>query len=47
MSETAVQNCHTFAFEAINWSPEEMRRVSDAKMKVYAELTKRKNISLD
>jgi tripartite-type tricarboxylate transporter receptor subunit TctC len=38
---------NTFAFEAINWSPEEMRRVSEAKMKVYAELAKRKNISLD
>lgn len=38
---------NTFAFEAINWSPEEMRRVTDAKMKVYAELARRKNISLD
>ncbi len=38
---------NTFAFEAINWSPEEMRRVTDARMKVYAELAKRKNISLD
>ena len=38
---------NTFAFEAINWSPEEMRRVSEAKMKVYAELARRKNITLD
>jgi tripartite-type tricarboxylate transporter receptor subunit TctC len=38
---------NTFAFEAINWSPEEMRRVTDAKMKVYEELAKRKNISLE
>ncbi len=38
---------NTFAFEAINWSPEEMRRVSEAKMKVYEELARRKNISLE
>ena len=38
---------NTFAFEPINWSPEEMRKVTDAKMKVYEQLAQRKNISLD
>ena len=37
----------TFAFETIAWSPDEIRRNAEAKSKVYAELVKRKNISLD
>ena len=37
----------TFAFETITWSPEEIRQNAEAKSKVYAELVKRKNISLD
>ena len=38
---------NTFAFETITWSPEEIRKNADAKSKIYGELTKRKNISLD
>lgn len=38
---------NTFAFETINWSPAEIRRNADAKFKVYEQLVKRKNISLD
>jgi tripartite-type tricarboxylate transporter receptor subunit TctC len=38
---------NTFAFETINWSPEEIRKNADAKSKIYAQLVKRKNISLD
>ncbi len=38
---------NTFAFETINWSPEEIRRQADLKSKVYEQLIKRKNISLD
>jgi tripartite-type tricarboxylate transporter receptor subunit TctC len=37
----------TFAFETITWSPEEIRQNAQAKGKVYEELVKRKNISLD
>jgi tripartite-type tricarboxylate transporter receptor subunit TctC len=37
----------TFAFENIGWSPEEIERQAAAKSKVYAELVRRKNISLD
>ena len=42
-------NAHfnTFAFETITWSPEDIRKNADAKSKIYGELTKRKNISLD
>jgi tripartite-type tricarboxylate transporter receptor subunit TctC len=38
---------NTFAFEIINWSPEEIRKNAEIKGGVYGELTKRKNISLD
>jgi tripartite-type tricarboxylate transporter receptor subunit TctC len=37
----------TFAFENIGWSPEEIERQAAAKSKTYAELVRRKNISLD
>ncbi len=37
----------TFAFEPISWSPEEIRSATDAKFKIYGELARRKNISLD
>lgn len=38
---------NTFAFEALTWSPEEIRKNADAKSKIYEQLVKRKNISLD
>jgi tripartite-type tricarboxylate transporter receptor subunit TctC len=38
---------NTFAFETITWSPAEIRRNAEAKAKVYEQLIKRKNISLD
>ncbi len=38
---------NTFAFETITWSPDEIRKNADAKSKIYEELVKRKNISLD
>jgi tripartite-type tricarboxylate transporter receptor subunit TctC len=38
---------NTFAFETITWTPEEMRKNAEIKSKIYAELVKRKNISLD
>ncbi|MDB5743323.1 MAG: hypothetical protein JWR68_1638 [Polaromonas sp.] len=38
---------NTFAFETITWSPDEIRRNADVKFKVYEQLVKRKNISLD
>ena len=38
---------NNFAFEAISWTPEEMRKNAEIKSKIYAELVKRKNISLD
>ncbi|GAC1524990.1 MAG: tripartite tricarboxylate transporter substrate binding protein [Ramlibacter sp.] len=37
----------TFAFEPLTWSAAEIRRNADAKYKVYEQLVKRKNISLD
>ena len=37
----------TFAFEPINWSPEEIARNAEAKSKVYEELVKKANISLE
>jgi tripartite-type tricarboxylate transporter receptor subunit TctC len=37
----------TFAFENIGWSPEEIERQAAAKSRIYAELVRRKNISLD
>jgi len=36
-----------FAFEILNWSPEEIRRNADAKAKIYSELISRKNLSLE
>jgi tripartite-type tricarboxylate transporter receptor subunit TctC len=38
---------NTFAFEPITWSPEEIRKNAEAKSKIYEQLVKRKNISLD
>ena len=38
---------NTFAFETLAWSPEEIEKQAAAKSKVYADLVKRKNISLD
>ncbi|MDP9970111.1 tripartite-type tricarboxylate transporter receptor subunit TctC [Variovorax paradoxus] len=37
----------TFAFEPLAWSPEEIERNAEAKSKVYGELVRRGNISLD
>lgn len=37
----------TFAFEALTWSPEEIVRQSEIKSKVYGDLVKRGNISLE
>ncbi|WP_444813174.1 Bug family tripartite tricarboxylate transporter substrate binding protein [Variovorax saccharolyticus] len=37
----------TFAFEPLAWSPEEIERNAEAKSKVYGELVKRGNISLE
>jgi tripartite-type tricarboxylate transporter receptor subunit TctC len=37
----------TFAFEPLKWSPDEIRKQAEAKGKVYEQLVKRKNISLD
>ncbi len=37
----------TFAFETLTWTPEQITQAAEAKGKVYAELVKRKNISLD
>ena len=37
----------TFAFEPLAWSPEEITRNAEAKSKIYGELVKRGNISLD
>ena len=37
----------TFAFEPLAWSPDEIRKQADAKGKVYEQLVKRKNISLE
>ncbi|WP_298235250.1 tripartite tricarboxylate transporter substrate binding protein [uncultured Azohydromonas sp.] len=38
---------NTFAFETLNWSPEEIGRQAAVKSKIYGELTRRKNISLE
>jgi tripartite-type tricarboxylate transporter receptor subunit TctC len=38
---------NTFAFETLSWSAEEIGRQAAAKGKIYEELVKRKNISLD
>jgi len=37
----------TFAFEPLAWSPEEIARQAEAKSKVYGELVRRGNISLE
>lgn len=37
----------TFAFEPLAWSPDEIKRQAEAKSKIYGELVKRGNISLD
>lgn len=37
----------TFAFEPLAWSPEEINRNAEAKSKIYGELVRRGNISLD
>ena len=37
----------TFAFEPLAWSPDEIRRQAEAKSKVYGELVRRGNISLE
>jgi len=37
----------TFAFESPGWSPAEIEKQAAAKSKVYGELTRRKNISLE
>jgi tripartite-type tricarboxylate transporter receptor subunit TctC len=38
---------YTFAFEPINWSPEEIVKATEAKAKINEELIRRKNISLE
>jgi tripartite-type tricarboxylate transporter receptor subunit TctC len=38
---------NTFAFEALNWSPEEIRKQADLKSRTYGKLVARKNISLE
>jgi tripartite-type tricarboxylate transporter receptor subunit TctC len=38
---------NTFAFEALNWSPEEIRKQADLKSKTYGKLVSRKSISLE
>jgi tripartite-type tricarboxylate transporter receptor subunit TctC len=37
----------TFAFESPGWSPDDIERQASAKSKIYGELVKRKNISLE
>ena len=41
------QRFDTFAFEPISWAPEEITRRAEAKSKVYEQLVKRANISLE
>ena len=38
---------NTFAFEALNWSPDEIRKQADIKSRTYGKLVARKNISLE
>ena len=38
---------HTFAFETLNWSPDEIRKQADLKSHTYGKLVTRKNISLE
>lgn len=48
VAETDVQaRFNTFAFETLNWSPEEIARQAAAKSRIYGELAQRKNISLE
>jgi tripartite-type tricarboxylate transporter receptor subunit TctC len=37
----------TFAFEVLNWSPDDIVRNAEARSKVYERLVKRANITLD
>lgn len=37
----------TFAFETLDWSPAEIERQAAAKARIYGQLVKRKNISLE
>ena len=37
----------TFAFETLNWSPQEIERQAQVKSAIYADLVKRKSISLE
>ena len=37
----------TFAFEPISWTPEEITRNAEAKSKIYEQLVKKANISLE
>ncbi len=41
------QRFDTFAFEPISWSPEEIGRNAEANGKVYEQLVKKANISLE
>ena len=48
LTETDVKTrLDTFAFEPISWSPEEINRNAEVKFKIYEQLVKRANISLD
>ncbi|SNS87376.1 Tripartite-type tricarboxylate transporter, receptor component TctC [Noviherbaspirillum humi] len=38
---------NTFAFEVLNWTPEEIRRNADAKARIYSNLIQRKNLTLE
>jgi tripartite-type tricarboxylate transporter receptor subunit TctC len=38
---------NTFAFEALNWTPEDIRKQADIKSRTYGKLVARKNISLE
>lgn len=38
---------NTFAFEALAWSPDEIRRNAEVKYRTYQQLVQRKNISLE
>jgi tripartite-type tricarboxylate transporter receptor subunit TctC len=37
----------TFAFEMLPWSPQEIEAQAQAKSRIYADLVKRKSISLE
>ena len=38
---------NTFAFEALSWTAEEIRKQAEIKNKTYGKLVERKNISLE